>query len=104
MKNFNSMMKQAQAMQAKMAKMQEELAEMELEATAGGGMVTVRVNGKQEILGIKINPEVVNPEEVDVLEDLIMAALTEAREKAGKAMESAMSKVTGGLGLPPGLF
>ena len=104
MKGFNSMMKQAQAMQAKMAKMQEELGEMQMEGSSGGGMVQVTVNGKQEILSIKINPEVVNPEEVDILEDLIMAAITDARDKASKAMEEAMSKVTGGLGLPPGLL
>ena len=78
MKNFNNMMKQAQAMQAKMARMQEELGEMEIEATSGGGMVTVVCNGRQEVLSIRIKPEVVNPEEVDILEDLIMAAITEA--------------------------
>jgi DNA-binding YbaB/EbfC family protein len=104
MKGFNSMMKQAQAMQAKMAKMQEDLAEMEMEGSSGGGMVTVTVNGKQEILSLKINPEVVNPDEVDVLEDLVMAAITDARDKASKVMEEEMKKVTGGLGLPPGLF
>jgi len=104
MKNFNSMLKQAQAMQAKMAKVQEDLAAMEIEATAGGGMVTVVVNGKQEVLSIKLKPEVVDPDDVEGLEDLLMAALTEAREKAGREMESAMSKVTGGMGLPPGLF
>jgi DNA-binding YbaB/EbfC family protein len=104
MKGFNSMMKQAQAMQAKMAKMQEELGEMTVEGSSGGGMVKVTVNGKQEILSIKINPEVVNPEEIDILEDLVMAAITDARDKASKIMEEEMKKVTGGLGLPPGLF
>jgi DNA-binding YbaB/EbfC family protein len=104
MKGFNSMMKQAQAMQAKMAKMQEELGEMTVEGSSGGGMVNVTVNGKQEILSIKIKPEVVNPEEVDILEDLVMAAITDARDKASKIMEEEMKKVTGGLGLPPGLF
>lgn len=104
MKNFNTMMKQAQAMQTKMAKMQEELGEREIEVSAGGGMVTVVTNGKQEVLSIKIKPEVVDPNDVEGLEDLIMAALTEAREKAGKIMEEEMGKITGGLGLPPGLF
>jgi DNA-binding YbaB/EbfC family protein len=104
MKGFNSMMKQAQAMQAKMAKMQEELGEMTVEGSSGGGMVNVTVNGKQEILSIKIKPEVVNPEEVDILEDLVMAAITDARDKASKIMEEEMKKVTGWLGLPPGLF
>ena len=104
MKGFNSMMKQAQAMQAKMAKMQEELGEMTVEGSSGGGMVNVTVNGKQEILSIKIKPEVVNPDEVDILEDLVMAAITDARDKASKIMEEEMKKVTGGLGLPPGLL
>lgn len=104
MKNFNTMMKQAQAMQTKMAKMQEELGERELTVSAGGGMVTVVVNGKQEVLSIKLKPEVVDPNDVEGLEDLLMAALTEAREKAGKLMEEEMAKITGGLGLPPGLF
>ena len=104
MKGFDSMMKQAQAMQAKMARVQEELAAMEIDGTSGGGMVRVVANGKQEILSIRIKPEVVDPEEVEMLEDLIMAALAEAREKAARAMEQAMAKVTGGLGLPPGLL
>jgi DNA-binding YbaB/EbfC family protein len=101
---FNSMMKQAQAMQAKMAKMQDELAELQIEGTAGGGMVTITMNGKQEVLGLKIKPEVVDPEDVEGLEDLIMAAYNDAKERAAKEMEDAMKKATGGLGLPPGLF
>lgn len=104
MKGFGNMMKQAQAMQARMAQMQEELAAMQIEGTSGGGMVRVVTNGKQEVLSIKINPEVVDPEDVDMLEDLILAALAEAREKSTKAMEEAMARVTGGLGLPPGLL
>jgi DNA-binding YbaB/EbfC family protein len=101
---FNSMMKQAQAMQAKMAKMQEELADLQIEGSAGGGMVTITMNGKQEILGLKIKPEVVDPEDVEGLEDLIMAAYNDAKDRAAKEMEEAMKKATGGLGLPPGLF
>lgn len=104
MKGFNDIMKQAQAMQARMAKMQEELGEMEFEGSAGGGMVTVQVNGKQEILGLKLNPEVVDPADVEGLEDLIMAAIHDGRDKASKAMEEAVKKATGGMGLPPGLF
>lgn len=101
---FNSMMKQAQAMQAKMAKMQEDLANLEIEGSAGGGMVTIVMNGRQEILSLKINPEVVDPEDVEGLEDLLMAAYNDAKERAAKEMEDAMKKATGGLGLPPGLF
>lgn len=104
MKNFNTMMKQAQAMQTKMAKMQEELALREVEASAGGGAVTVIMNGKQEVLSVKIKPEAVDPEDVEGLEDLLLAALTEARHQVEKVMQDEMSKVTGGLGLPPGLF
>lgn len=104
MKGFNDLMKQAQAMQARMAKMQEELGEMEFEGSAGGGMVSVTVNGKQEVLGLKINPECVDPDDVEGLEDLILAAIHDARDKAGKAMEAAVKKATGGMGLPPGLF
>ena len=101
---FNSMMKQAQAMQAKMAKMQEDLANLEIEGSAGGGKVTIVLNGRQEILSLKINPEVVDPEDVEGLEDLLMAAYNDAKERAAKEMEDAMKKATGGLGLPPGLF
>ncbi|TPW02252.1 MAG: hypothetical protein FD129_3223 [bacterium] len=101
---FNSMMKQAQAMQSKMAKMQEDLAAMEIEGTAGGGMITVTMNGKQEVLSLKIKPEVVDPEDVEGLEDLIMAAYNDAKERAAQLMEEQMKKATGGLGLPPGLF
>jgi DNA-binding YbaB/EbfC family protein len=101
---FNSMMKQAQAMQQKMAKMQDELAAMEIEGTAGGGVVTITMNGKQEILGIKIKPEAVDPEDVEGLEDLLMAAYNDARTRASEVMEEHMKKATGGLGLPPGLF
>ncbi len=101
---FNSMMKQAQAMQSKMAKMQEDLAAMEIEGTAGGGMVTVTMNGKQEVLSLKIKPEVVDPGDVEGLEDLIMAAYNDAKERAAQLMEEQMKKATSGLGLPPGLF
>jgi DNA-binding YbaB/EbfC family protein len=101
---FNNLMKQAQAMQSKMAKMQEDLAKLEIEGSAGGGMITITMNGKQEILAIKIKPEVVDPTDVEGLEDLLMAAYNDARERAASVMEEAMKKATGGLGLPPGLF
>ena len=101
---FNNMMKQAQAMQSKMAKMQDELAEMTIEGTAGGGVVTITMNGKQEVQAIKIKAEAVDPEDVEGLEDLLMAAYNEAKARASELMEEHMKKATGGLGLPPGLF
>ena len=100
MGNIGKLMKQAQEMQAKMARVQEELAEREIEATSGGGVVTVRMNGKQEVLSIKIKPEAVDPEDVEMLEDLILAALHEAREKVEALVQQEMGRVTGGLGLP----
>jgi DNA-binding YbaB/EbfC family protein len=103
MGNMGKLMKQAQEMQARMAKVQEELAEMEVTGTAGGGTVTVRMNGRQEVIGISIQPEAVDPEEVQLLEDTILAACSEARKQAKELAEAEMSKITGGLPLP-GLF
>jgi DNA-binding YbaB/EbfC family protein len=103
MANFGKLMKQAQEMQAKMAKMQEELAAMEFEATSGGGMVTVKMNGQQEVLGVEIDEEVFKEGDKEMLEDLIVAAINEAREKAGEAAKEHMSKITGGMNIP-GLF
>jgi DNA-binding YbaB/EbfC family protein len=100
MGNIGKIMKQAQEMQAKMARVQEELAGREIEATAGGGAVTVRMNGKQEVLAIKIRPDAVDPEDVEMLEDLLLAALHEARQEVEALVEREMGKVTGGLGLP----
>ncbi len=100
--NMGKLMKQAQQMQARMAEVQEELAAMEIEASSGGGAVTVRMNGKQEMLGISLKPEAVDPEDVEVLEDMILAAYTEARKQAEARAQAEMAKVTGGL--PPGLF
>jgi DNA-binding YbaB/EbfC family protein len=85
-----------------MAEVQEELAATEIEASSGGGAVTVRMNGKQEMLGISLKPEAVDPEDVEVLEDMILAAYTEARKQAEALAQAEMAKVTGGL--PPGLF
>jgi len=99
-KGLGDLMKQMQAMQARMEKMQEELADKTIEATAGGGMVKVVANGKQEILEIKIDPEVVNPDEVEMLEELIMAAVNQAKEKAAELQMEGLSGLTGGLKIP----
>ncbi len=92
-----AVMKQAQALQGKLSKLQEELEQKRVEGSAGGGMVTVIANGKQEILEVKIDPEVVNPEDVEMLEDLIVAAVNQARQRAQELAEQEMYKVTGGL-------
>ncbi len=101
--NMNNMMKQVQKMQKDMEKIQSELSEKEVEASAGGGAITVKVNGKKEIISISIKPEVVDPEDVEMLEDLIMSAVNEALRSAEEMMSSGMSKVTSGLNLP-GMF
>ena len=100
MKNLGSIMKQAQKMQAQIAKIQEELALKTVEASAGGGMVTVVANGKQEIVSIKIEPEAVDPQDVEMLQDLVVAAVNEALRKAQEMVAEEMSKVTGGLQIP----
>lgn len=101
--NMNKMMKQVQQMQAKMAKLQEELAQKTLEATAGGGVVKVTANGKQEIVDINIDPSAVDPEDVEMLEDLILAAVNEALRQVQEMNANEMTKLTGGLNIP-GLF
>ena len=101
--NMNKMMKQVQKMQADMAKLQEDLAAREVEASSGGGVVTARVNGKQEVLGIKIDPEAVDSDDVEMLEDLITAAVNEALRKSQEMVSAEMSKITGGMKIP-GLF
>ena len=100
------MMKQIQAMQQQMEETQTQVEETTFTATAGGGMVTAEVNGKKELLSVKIDPEAVDPDDVEMLEDLVVAAVSEALNKAGKAMEDSMGAITGGLNLPgmPGLF
>jgi DNA-binding YbaB/EbfC family protein len=103
MTKFGDMMKQAQALQEKLARLQEEAGKKTVEATAGGGMVTVMANGKQEIVSIKIDPEVVNPNEIEMLQDLILAAVNEARRKAQELMAEQMKSLTGGIQIP-GLF
>ncbi|CAA7625475.1 MULTISPECIES: YbaB/EbfC family nucleoid-associated protein [Magnetospirillum] len=103
MKNLGNLMKQAQQMQTKMAEMQAKLAEMEVSGAAGGGMLRVTLNGKFELKGIKIDKALVDPNDVEVLEDLIVAAFNDAKVKAEAAMNEEMAKVTGGLNLPPGI-
>jgi DNA-binding YbaB/EbfC family protein len=96
------MMKQAQKLQAKLARIEAELAQKQVEGTAGGGVVVVTANGRQEIVGIKIDPEVVDREDVEMLEDLILAATEEARRKSRALAEHEMQRATAGL-LPPGM-
>jgi DNA-binding YbaB/EbfC family protein len=102
--NMGNLMKQAQKMQKDMARLQEELGEMTVEATAGGEAVKVVVTGKKEIKEIVIKPEVVDPDDVEMLQDLIMAAVNEGMRKAEEMASQEMSKVTGGLGSLPGMF
>ena len=97
---MGNLMKQAQQMQQKMLKLQEEIAKRTLDASVGGGMVTVTVNGKSEVLHIKIEPEVVDPNDVEMLEDLIVAGVNEALRKAQEMVSEEMSKLTGGLKIP----
>ena len=99
--NMNNLLKQAQKMQADMQKAQEELEAKELEASVGGGAVVVKVNGKKEVVAINIKPEVVDPDDIEMLEDLIIAATNEALRKMEGDSSSVMSKLTGGLGNLP---
>lgn len=102
--NFGNLMKQAQKMQKDMEKVQTELQEKTIEASAGGGAITVVVTGKKELKEITIKPEVVDPEDVEMLQDLIMAAVNEALRKADEMVNGEMGKITGGMGGMPGLF
>jgi DNA-binding YbaB/EbfC family protein len=103
MKNLGQMLKQAQAMQSKMAEMQEKLAAMERTGTSGGGMVTVSLNGKNQMRSVKIDPSLVDPKDTEMLEDLIVAAFNDAKTKLDAHMAEEMAKITGGLQLPPGV-
>jgi DNA-binding YbaB/EbfC family protein len=103
MKDIMGMMKQVQQMQAKMQQMQEELQAMEVAGQSGGGMVQVRLNGKGELRGLKIDPSLMKPDEAEIVEDLIIAAFQDARGKVETTMQEKMKDVTGGLPLPPGL-
>lgn len=99
-KMFGGIMKQAQELQERMARMQEEAAKKTVEATSGGGMVTVVINGRQQVLSIKIDPEVVNPDDIDMLQDLITAAVNEGIRKTQEVMAEEMKGMTGGMNIP----
>ena len=103
MKNLSQMLKQAQEMQAKMAEMQTALSDLEVSGQSGGGLVTVTVNGKGDVKRVKIDPKLADPNDVTVLEDLIVAAAADAKSKADAQVQEQMAKLTGGLQLPPGL-
>ncbi len=98
--NMNEIVRQAQKMQTQIAKVQEDIGAKEVEASTGGGMVVAICNGKQELLSVKINPEVLNPEDVEMLEEMILGAVNQAMETAGEMMNSEVNKITGGVGIP----
>ncbi len=110
-KMMGELMRQAQEMQAKMGQLQEQAGQMEATGTAGGGMVTATANGKQEIISLTIEKDVVDPDDVEMLQDLVMAAVTEAQKNAKQQFDAEVAKLTGGLNIPgmgggglPGLF
>lgn len=100
MKDMGNMMKQAQKLQARMLKLQEELANQTVEATAGGGMIKVTANGRQQIISIAIEKEVVDPDDIEMLQDLILAAVNDALNKSQEMVSQEMGKLTGGMNLP----
>jgi len=104
MKNMANLFKQAQQLQSGLIKKQEELAQKIVKVSSGGGAVTIEVNGKQEIVSLKINPEVIASQDKEMLEDLILAACNEALKKSKDLMAEELSKLTGGMNLPPGLL
>ena len=101
--NMNSMLRQAQKMQEDMAALQEELEAREYEVSAGGGVVNVKINGKREVLSIDIDPEIVDPDDIETLSDILVAAVNEAIKKVDTTSEEEMSKITGQMNLP-GMF
>ncbi|MCW8835704.1 MAG: YbaB/EbfC family nucleoid-associated protein [Rhodospirillales bacterium] len=103
MKNLGQMMKQAQQLQSKMAEMQNSLAELEVEGTAGGGMVRVTLSGKGDGRAVRIDPSLAGPDDIEVLEDLILAAINDAKGKMESAVQEKMREITGGIDLPPGM-
>jgi nucleoid-associated protein EbfC len=103
MKDIMGMMKQARDLQAKMAKMQEDLAALDIEGQSGGGLVKVKLNGKGEMRGLKIDPSLLKPDDAEMVEDLIIAAFSDAKGKAESAMQSKMAEATAGLPIPPGM-
>ncbi|MBX7149405.1 YbaB/EbfC family nucleoid-associated protein [bacterium] len=103
--NMNQILKQAQDLQKKLKKQQDELASKEFEASSGGGMVTARVTGKGDLLSVKLDPEVVSKDDIDMLQDLIVAAVNEALKKVGEAQQDGMAGMMGASGLKiPGMF
>lgn len=102
MKNLGNMLKEAQKLQSKMTEIQNQLADTELSGTAGGGMVTVTLNGKGEMRRVKIDPSLADPAEMEILEDLVVAAFNEAKAKIENHVQEEMGKLTGGMSLPPG--
>lgn len=103
MKNLGNMLKEAQKLQSRMADMQAKLADLEIAGSAGGGMVNVTLNGKGEMRRVKIDPSLVDPNEVEILEDLVVAAFNDAKVKVEAHVQEEMSKLTGGMNLPAGL-
>jgi nucleoid-associated protein EbfC len=103
MMDLMKMMKQAGEIQSRLQKVQEDLATMEVEGQSGGGLVKVRINGKFEALGVKLDPSLIKPDEAEMLEDLIVAAFQDAKSKAEAQVQAKMQELTGGLPLPPGL-
>ena len=103
MKNLGQMMKQAQEMQAKIQELQERLNQMEVAGSAGGGMVQVTLTGKGEMRAIKIDPSLADPQDIEVLEDLVVAAVNDAKTRVEQHAAEEMQKLTGGLKLPPGI-
>ena len=104
MPDFLGMMKQAAQLQSKMQAMQDELGQVEVEGSSGGGLVNVRISGKMEVKAVSIDPSLMKAEEREVLEDLLVTAFNDARRKAETAMQEKMQSLAGGLGLPPGLL
>ena len=104
MADFLGMMKQAAQLQSKMQAMQDELGNVEVEGNAGGGMVSVRMTAKMEVKAVKIDPSLLKPEDREIVEDLVVTALNDAKRKAETAMQEKMQSLAGGLGLPPGLL
>ena len=100
MKSMGKMMKQAQQLQSKMLRLQEEMADKTVETTSGGGMVKVVANGRQQVLSVQIEKEVVDPDDVEMLQDLILAAINDALIKSQEMASEEMSKLTGGLNIP----
>ena len=98
--NMNNMMKQVKKMQEQMEKAQQEIEEREFESTSGGGVVSATVNGKKEVLAIKIDPDVIDPEDSEMLEDLIIAAINDAMKKADEYSQKEMGKLTGNINIP----